>query len=179
MAQPQPPAAAAIRVHDGLPKCFSGNATEDIESHLRKYDDYTVMQGIQAAAHDALKVQRFKLSLDGKARRWYDTQQFANYAALVAAFRNKYSQFGNTKEQLIAAWSGLQYSDNIDLEDFFQKALTLGQALNYPQAVIDDRVRQLLPPELQLSSRCLRLQRAIRQLIKYDKIKLHPKHLHS
>ena len=52
------------------------------------------------------KVQRFGLTLTGEARLWYKTLRpiEVDWTGLQECFRQQYSKFGNTREQLFHVW---------------------------------------------------------------------------
>ena len=54
---------------------------------------------------EAVKVQRFCLTLEGEARNWYATLEpvVMTWPELQTMFRHQYSKIGNTREQLFHA----------------------------------------------------------------------------
>ena len=55
---------------------------------------------------EVVKVQRFCLTLVGKARLWYESLRptVVDRNGLQDQFRQQYSKIGNTREQLFHAW---------------------------------------------------------------------------
>ena len=73
---------------------FSGKPDEDAEAHLLHPNDW------MNAHHfvDGVKVQRFCLTLSGKARLWFQSLERinVNWPELQNLFRQRYSKVGNT-----------------------------------------------------------------------------------
>ena len=63
---------------------------------------------------DAVKVQRFCLTLYGEARLWFQSLEpiNVNWAELQNLFRQRYSKVGNTREQLFHAWRSFSFDEN-------------------------------------------------------------------
>ena len=61
-----------------------------------------------------VKVQRFCLTLLGKATLWYQSLGLINadWQALQNLFRQQYSKIGNTREQLFHAWRSINFDEN-------------------------------------------------------------------
>ena len=77
---------------------FLGKPDEDAEAHLLCSND-----GMNAHCFvEGVKVQRFCLTLLGKARLWYHPLEPINvdWPKLQNLFRQRYSKVGNTREQL-------------------------------------------------------------------------------
>ena len=75
---------------------FSGKPQEDVEVHLLQTND-------RMTTHDfpeAVKVQRFCLTLVGEARNWYATLEHLvmTWPELQNLFRWQYSKIGNMRE---------------------------------------------------------------------------------
>ena len=70
---------------------------------------------------EEVKVQRFCLTLTGEARLWYETLKpiEVDWTGLQEHFRQQYSKFGRTKEQLFHVWRLFQYDKNSDTIDSY------------------------------------------------------------
>ena len=70
---------------------------------------------------DAVKVQRFYLTLTGEARNWYATLEPIGimWQELQNPFRQQYSKIGNTREQLFHAWRSFHYDENVETPDAY------------------------------------------------------------
>ena len=75
---------------------LSGKRDEDVEANLLKTNDWITTHDFP----DAVKVQRFCLTLVGEARNWYVTLEPLAMAwpELQNIFRHQYSKIGNTRE---------------------------------------------------------------------------------
>ena len=70
---------------------------------------------------DAVKVQRFCLTLVGEARNWYATLEplAMTWSELQNLFRQQYSKIGNTREQLFHTWRSFHYDENVETPDAY------------------------------------------------------------
>ena len=70
---------------------------------------------------EAVKVQRFCLTLVGEARNLYDTLEplAMTWPELQNLFRHQYSKIGNTREQLFHAWRSFHYDENVETPDVY------------------------------------------------------------
>ena len=80
---------------------FLGKPDEDVEVHLLRTNDWMNTHDFP----EAVKVQRFCLTLVGEARNWYATLELVvmMWPELQNMFRHQYSKIGNTGEQLFHA----------------------------------------------------------------------------
>ena len=96
---------------------FSGRPDEDVEAHLLRTNDWMTTHDFP----EAVKVQRFCLTLVGKARNWYATLELVamTWPELQTMFRCQYSKIGNTREQLFHAWRSFHYDENVETPDAY------------------------------------------------------------
>ena len=96
---------------------YSGKPDEDAEAHLLRTNDWMDMHGFQ----DHIKVKRFRLTLTGKARLWYESLRLINidWVGLQNTFRQQYSKIGNTGEQLFHAWRSFHFDENTETIDAY------------------------------------------------------------
>ena len=89
---------------------FSGKLDEDAEAHLLHSNDWMNTHCFV----DGVKVQRFSLTLLGEARLWYHSLEpiKVDWPELQNLFRQRYSQVGNTQEQLFHAWRSFNFDEN-------------------------------------------------------------------
>ena len=68
---------------------------------------------------EAVKVQRFCLTLVGEARLCYELLRSipVDWNILQDQFRQQYSKIGNTREELFYAWRSLHYDENTETLD--------------------------------------------------------------
>ena len=97
---------------------FSGKPDKDAEAHLLCSNDW-----MNAHCFDEdIKVQRFCLTLIGEARLWYHSlEPLGNmmWAQLQNLFRQRYSNLGNTCEQLFHAWRSFIFDENTETIDSY------------------------------------------------------------
>ena len=74
---------------------FSSKPDEDVEAHLLRTNDWMTTHDFP----DAVKVQRFCLTLVGEARNWYATLEpvAMTWPELQTMFRCQYSKIGNER----------------------------------------------------------------------------------
>ena len=70
---------------------------------------------------EAVKVQRFCLTLVGEAKNWYATLEplVMTWPELQNLFRQQYSKTGNTREQLFHTWRSFHYDKNVETPDVY------------------------------------------------------------
>ena len=75
---------------------FFGKPDEDVEAHLLRTNDWMTTHDFP----EAVKVQRFCLTLEGEARNWYATLEpvAMTWPELQTMFSCQYSKIGNTRE---------------------------------------------------------------------------------
>ena len=67
--------------------------------------------------HDDVKIQRFCLTILGKARLWFQSLESignTTWPHLQNLFRERYSKLGNTHEQLFHAWRSFNFDENTE-----------------------------------------------------------------
>ena len=91
---------------------FLGKPDEDVEANLLRTSDWMNMHDFP----EAVKVQRFCLTLVGEARNWYATLEpiVMTWPELQNMFRHQYSKIGNMREQLFHAWRSFHYDENVE-----------------------------------------------------------------
>ena len=96
---------------------FSGKPDEDVEAHLLRTNDWMTTHDFP----DAVKVQRFCLTLVGEARNWYAILEplAMTWPEIQNMFRCQYSKIGNTREQLFHAWRSFHYDENVETPDAY------------------------------------------------------------
>ena len=118
--QPKPPAVPQQPIHmnwSHFKPELSGKPDEDVEAHLLRTNDWMTMHDFP----EAVKVQRFCLTLVGEARNWYATLEpvAMTWPELQTMFRHQYSKIGNTREQLFHAWRSFHYDENVETPDAY------------------------------------------------------------
>ena len=118
--QPQPPATPQQQLHmnwSHFKPEFSGKPDEDVEAHLLRTNNWMTTHDFP----EAVKVQRFCLTLVGEARNWYATLEpvAMMWPELQNMFRHQYSKIGNMREQLFHAWRSFHYDENVETPDAY------------------------------------------------------------
>ena len=114
---------------------FSGKPEEDVEAHLLRTNDWMEMHNFPEVA----KVQRFCLTLTDEATLWYETLRpiEVDWTGLQEHFRQQYSKFGNTREQLFHVWRSFHYDENVETSDSYVNIIKqVAALLNYGQPQI-------------------------------------------
>ena len=127
---------------------FSGKPEEDAEAHLLHSNDWMNAH----CFNDDVKVQRFCLTLLGEARLWFHSLEPLEDTAgpqLQNLFRQRYSQLGETCEQLFHAWRSFTFNENTETIDSYviwirQVATHLG----YGEPQILEVFKNILPTKL-------------------------------
>ena len=126
---------------------FVGKPEEDAEAHLLRTNDWMRTHNFD----EDVKVQRFCLTLLGKARLWCETlTPIANdWPALQNAFRWQYSKLGNTPEQYFHQWRCFYFDENMDsIDSYVMKVSQCVAMLNYGEPQILELMKITLPSRL-------------------------------
>ena len=118
--QPPPPGVPQQPMHMNwlhFKPEFLGKPDEDVEAHLLRTNDWMNTHDFP----EAVKDQRFCLTLVGEMRNWYATLEpvAMTWPELQNMFRHQYSKIGNTREQLFHAWSLFHYDENVENPDAY------------------------------------------------------------
>ena len=91
---------------------YAGKLEEDAGALLLRMNDWMDTHDLQ----DLVKVQRFCLTLVGEARLWYKSLRpiNADWESLQNTFRQQYSKIGNTREELLHAWTAFHFDENTE-----------------------------------------------------------------
>ena len=148
----QPPAQQVIQQQLHMnwshfkPK-FSGKPDEDVEAHLLRTNDWMTTHDFP----DAVKVQRFCLTLVGEARNWYATLEplAMTWPELQNMFRHQYSKIGNTREQLFHAWRSFHYDENVETPDAYViRIKQVARLLGYEEPQVLEVFKNTVPNRL-------------------------------
>ena len=100
---------------------------------------------------EGLKVQRFCLTLLGKARLWYHALETINvyWQGLQNLFRQQYSKIDSTREQLSHAWRSFSFDENIETIDAYVTHIRqVAGLLGYCEPQILEVFKNTLPSKL-------------------------------
>ena len=126
---------------------FSGKADEDVEAHLLKTSDWMTTHDFP----EAVKVQRFCLTLVGEARNWYATLELVamTWPELQNRFRHQYSKIGNTREQLFHAWRSFHYDENVETPfTYVIRIKQVARLLGYEDLQVLEVFKNMVPNRL-------------------------------
>ena len=100
---------------------------------------------------DDVKVPRFCLTLLGEARLWYHSLEPINvdWPELQNLFRQRYSNVGNTQEQLFHAWRSFNFDENTETIDaYITQIRQVATLLGYGEPQILKVFKNTLPTKL-------------------------------
>ena len=126
---------------------FSGKSDEDVEAHLLRTNDWMTTHDFP----EAVKVQRFCLTLVGEARNWYATLEpvAMMWPELQNMFRHQYSKIGNTREQLFHAWRSFHYDENVETPDAYViRIKQVARLLGYEDLQVLEVFKNTVPKRL-------------------------------
>ena len=126
---------------------FSCKPKEDAEAHLVRTNDWMETHNFPEVA----KVQRFCLVLTGEARLWYESLRpiVVDWPGLQEQFRQQYSKFGKTQEQLFLVWRSFHYDENVEMIDaYVNRIKQVAVLLNYDKPQMLELFKKSLPSRL-------------------------------
>ena len=98
------------------PPTFKGTPGENPEPHILSAHDWLELSNIPP--HQ--RVDKFKLTLAGKARQWFDEIPVPiNWDALIAVFRTRFSVLGRSNQMLHDRWASFKFDPTQDDIDVF------------------------------------------------------------
>ena len=119
----------------------------DAEANLLKTNDWMDTHQSQ----EGVKVQRFCLTLVGKARIWYESLRPINidWQGLGNWFIQQYPKKGNTREQLFQAWQSFHFDKNTEtLDAYVTHIRQVATLLGYGAPQILEVFKNTLPTKL-------------------------------
>ena len=118
---PRIPYGPSLRLSDGFPRKFDGVKQDQCKAHAESMEDYFLLHGIR---DNHTKIQRFKLSLEGRARIWLDpAKEKLLYHDLVKEFIKHFSGITSFQSNL-HKFRSLKWNETESLE-FYKMTLTL------------------------------------------------------
>ena len=126
---------------------FSGKPEEDTEAHLLRTNDWMETHNFP----EVTKVQRFCLTLTGETTLWYETLRpiAVDWTGIQECFRQQYSKFGNTREQLFHVWRSFHYDKNAETIDaYVNRIKQVAALLNYGEPQILELFKNTLLSQL-------------------------------
>ena len=127
---------------------FSGKLEEDAEVHLLQSNDWMEAHHF----NEDIRVQRFCLTLLGKAGLWYQSLEpigDTTWAQLQNLFRQRYSKLGNTHEQLFHSWRSFTFDENTEtIDSYVIRIRQVATVLGYGEPQILEVFKNTLPTKL-------------------------------
>ena len=100
---------------------------------------------------EGIKVQRFCLTLVGKARLWHESLRpiALDWNGLQNQFRQQYSKIGNTREQLFHMWRSFHFDENTETLDVYVTCIRhVAVSLGYGKPQVLKVFKNTLPVRL-------------------------------
>ena len=127
---------------------FSGKPEEDAEAHLLHSNDWMNVHHFD----EDIKVQRFCLTLLGKAILWYQSLEplgDTTWPQKQNLFRQRYSKLGNTREQLFHVWRSFTFNENTEtIDSYVIRVRQVATLLGYGEPQILEVFKNTLPTKL-------------------------------
>ena len=117
------------------------------KAHLLRTNDWMETQNFPEVA----MVQTFCLTLNSEARIWYETLRpiVGDWTGLQEHFRQQYSKFDNTREQLFHVWRSFHYDENAEMIDaYVNRIKQVTVFLNHDEPQILEMFKKTLPSKL-------------------------------
>ena len=140
-ANPQNPNPNALKASDFLPSRFFGNPGDSPQPHILTYEDYIQQHDIQG---DQPRINRFKLTLGGKARQWLDSENFNTFQELKDAFIAYFSG-SHTRMAAVQNFMNCNYIPGETLKSYAMRLRELGTRCQYGDNTIYYRFINGLP----------------------------------
>ena len=127
---------------------FSEKPEEDAEAHLLCSNDWMNTHHFV----DGVKVQRLCLTLLGEARLWFQSLEPLDNVTLLELqnlFRQRYSKFGNTHEQLYHSWRSFNFNENTEtIDSYVMQIRQVATFLGYGEPQVLEVFKNTLPTKL-------------------------------
>lgn len=143
-AQPQ---QQRLKISDLLPARYTGVPVEDAPGHLMLYEDYCLYHDIQ---NDNTKVERFRLTLTGQARLWYQGKTFASWDQCKTAFQSYFSS-AQTRQSAVQAFRNSAFKTGETADQYLQRLQRLADRMNYGEDYVKDQFLTGLPQDVRTS----------------------------
>lgn len=142
--------ATQTRAIDFLPKKYNPkNLDDDPESHFLAFRDYLSSQPITEREIDMDYLDRFKFTLGGEARLWYETHSpFEDLDDMEQKFLKEYAPDLKSRSTAAKALADLKFNPKTKLSTFVNKIHRLNRTLLYSDQVLRDRFMTAMPSHI-------------------------------
>lgn len=141
-----------LRLNDFLPQTFDGKNPDLAPSHIINFGNYCQVHEL---GDDAVKIQRFKLTLAGEATLWLDGKTFQTYEELRTSFLN-YNSGTRTRDSAVSAFWSTSYKIGETAEQYLQRLRRLGNRVGYGDDNIRDQFLNGLPQDARMMIKMVR-----------------------
>lgn len=135
--------AQQLRASDYLPARYNGENIDEAPAHILSFTDYAELHTL----NDAQKIQKFKITLSGAARLWYEGKAFADFDDLKDQFLAYFSA-AHTRESAVAAFRSCSLKLSETAEQYRQRVERFADRLGYNAEMVKDQFLAGLPSEV-------------------------------
>lgn len=127
---------------------FSGSKSQDPQAHLLAAKDWLDQGNVPIPRRS----DKFRLTLKGKARVWYDSldrDTKRSWELLQMEFSRHYSLQGRTPKQLCDRWDSLCFDPSVDdIDQFIGEVKQTAKQLHLPQVAVITKIKGKMPQEM-------------------------------
>lgn len=129
--------------------CFKGEKGLDPSTHLLRVSDWFEAE----MTSQAEKTRQFKLTLEGKARQWYDDITVpAEYDVLTKMFLRQFSMVGRSQKQLHEKWRTLSFDPSTDeAETFIRDVKQTAKQMGYGEDAVLNCLKSCMPDHVAIA----------------------------
>ena len=136
----------ALRLSDFLPSKFNGDKNQNPRSHFLSYNDYLQIHNIRDGD---MQIARFKHTLSGPARVWFENKDFDDLDDLKNRFTRYFSGV-HSREANARQFRTLVYKTGENVEEYLTRIRTSANQLGYDDNLIRDQFVAGLPHTVQI-----------------------------
>ena len=128
-----------------MPSKFNGDKNQNPRSHFLSYNDYLQIHNIRDVD---IQIARFKHTLSGPARVWFENKDFDDLDDLKNRFTQYFSGV-HSREANARQFRTLVYKTGENLEEYLTRIRTSANQLGYDDNLIRDQFVAGLPHTVQ------------------------------
>jgi len=111
-----------LRFKEFFASKFNGTRVSSPYAHIFCFTDYCGMHGAELTS-DELKIERFKFTLEGKARLWVEGKQFTSFDELAEAFTGRFSGI-SSRNGAIESFNRTRLEPGEKVEEYLQRLVS-------------------------------------------------------